>query len=122
MHLFLTELQEINLARRGTRVPSSDAVARRCPHTTSSNEVAPFDLQGISPAKLIDFTEPLRLEALRFIQAYRWDDSLYAAVSHSRAFRHKGTLLLPGILGGANWQSGALDPESGFACRLQDSR
>jgi quinoprotein glucose dehydrogenase len=67
----------------------------------------PFDRQGITEDDLIDFTPELRKEALAIVKEYGYGP-LYTPPSE------KGTINLPGWLGGANWQGAAFDPETGL--------
>ena len=67
-----------------------------------------FDLQGIATDDLIDFTPELRKEALRVIGQYRYGP-LFTPVSPGQA-----TIVMPGTVGGANWNGAAVDPESGI--------
>ena len=65
----------------------------------------PFELQGSTEDNLIDFTPELRQRAI---------DQLHKFV-HGPLFSPpslKGTLLLPGVFGGANWGGAAFDPET----------
>src|SRR6185436_2940897 len=61
-----------------------------------------FDRQGITVEDLIDFTPALRAMAAPAIEIVTGPNAL------------KGTIQVPGYGGGANWQSGAADPETGF--------
>jgi quinoprotein glucose dehydrogenase len=72
-----------------------------------------FDLHGISVDDLIDFTPALREEARRAIEGYRIGP-VFSPPSLVVANANKGTIVAPGFGGGANWQSGAADPETGF--------
>ena len=72
-----------------------------------------FDLHGISVDDLIDFTPALRDEARRAIEGYRIGP-VFSPPSLVVANANKGTIVAPGFGGGANWQSGAADPETGF--------
>ena len=72
-----------------------------------------FDLQGITENDLIDFTPELRAEAIKAIQNYRIGP-MYTPPSMIVEGGHRGTIGAPGLGGGANWQSGAADPETGF--------
>jgi quinoprotein glucose dehydrogenase len=73
-----------------------------------------FDRQGVTPDDLIDFTPALRQQALQSIEGLRIGP-IYTPPSLSNApDGTKGTIALPGFGGGANWQSGAADPETGF--------
>jgi quinoprotein glucose dehydrogenase len=67
---------------------------------------APFERQGVSPADLIDFTPALREQALATLERY----------DHGPLFTppgERGTILVPGIGGGANWTGAAFDPDTG---------
>jgi quinoprotein glucose dehydrogenase len=72
----------------------------------------PFDRQGVTIDDLIDFTPELRAEAVKHVARFKlgpiftppvvsaWDGPL-------------ATLMLPNATGGANWQGGSFDPETG---------
>ena len=68
---------------------------------------APFDLQGATAENLIDFTPELRRRALEQLQNFD-HGPLYTPPTL------RGTLILPGIVGGANWPGGSYDPETGL--------
>jgi quinoprotein glucose dehydrogenase len=71
-----------------------------------------FDRQGVSKDDLIDFTPELHQMALQAIEGYRIGP-LYTPPSVLSA-GNKGTIAQPASQGGANWESGAADPETGF--------
>ena len=71
-----------------------------------------FDLQGYDEDNLIDFTPELRALAVKEIQNYTVGP-MYTPPSLVTP-TNKGTIIFPGYGGGANWQSGAADPETGF--------
>jgi quinoprotein glucose dehydrogenase len=71
-----------------------------------------FDRQGVTHDDLIDFTPQLRAEAIKALEGYRIGP-IYTPPSLLTP-ANKGTIVLPGLGGGANWQSGAADPETGF--------
>jgi quinoprotein glucose dehydrogenase len=73
----------------------------------------PFDVVGITRDDLIDFTPALRQEALKAIEGYRLG-GVYAPPSLVVPNGNRGTIVAPGFGGGANWQTGAADPETGF--------
>jgi quinoprotein glucose dehydrogenase len=75
---------------------------------------APFERQGISEEDLIDFTPELRAEAKKIVERYV-RGPLFTPPSLKRNGPNdtKGTLQLPGSVGGANWGGGAFDPETG---------
>jgi len=68
---------------------------------------APFERQGITPADLVDYTPELRAQA----------EAILAQVDHGGLYHPpslRGTLNLPGWVGGANWFGAAIDPETGW--------
>ena len=70
--------------------------------------------QGVSVDDLIDFTPELRSQALQAIEQFRIGP-LYMPVSLSNADDGtRGTILVPGFGGGANWEGGAADPVTGY--------
>lgn len=71
-----------------------------------------FDVQGLTEDDLIDFTPELRAAALEAIANYTWGP-VYTPPSLVSA-TNGGTIQVPGFGGGANWTSGAADPETGF--------
>ncbi len=69
-----------------------------------------FDRQGITENDLIDFTPALRAEALAIFKQY-----LTGPVFTPPSVvgdKTKGTIELPGSIGGANWTGAAFDPET----------
>jgi len=71
----------------------------------------PFELQGVTAADLLEDTlaEPtLRADALAIINTYNYG-ALFTPTSET-----PGTILLPGIGGGANWGGAPVDPDTGF--------
>jgi quinoprotein glucose dehydrogenase len=71
-----------------------------------------FDVVGTTIDDLINFTPALREEARRAIEGYRLGPvfSPPSLVANG----NKGTIVTPGFGGGANWQAGAADPETGY--------
>ncbi|MCH7958654.1 MAG: PQQ-binding-like beta-propeller repeat protein [Candidatus Hydrogenedentes bacterium] len=76
------------------------------PHPTKP---APFDRQGTSVDQLIDFTPELREQALEIVKGYELGPLFTPQVLDSQS---KGTVMLPGPGGGANWPGAAYDPET----------
>src|SRR6267154_5949266 len=72
-----------------------------------------FDVVGIKRDDLINFTPALREEALEAIKGYRLGGP-FAPPSLVVPNVNRGTIVAPGFGGGANWQAGASDPETGF--------
>lgn len=73
-----------------------------------------FDRQGVTKDDLVDFTPEIKQMALQAMEKYRMGP-MYTPPSLADApDGTKGTLVLPGATGGANWESGAADPETGY--------
>ena len=70
-----------------------------------------FDRQGVSENDLIDFTPELREEAKRLVARYQIGP-IFTPPVQSKYPAPLATLLLPSVTGGANWQGGALDPQT----------
>jgi quinoprotein glucose dehydrogenase len=76
---------------------------------------APFDRQGFTEADVIDFTPELRALALESLEGFRLSPSMYTPPSLTEAADGtRGRLGLPSSTGGSNWESSALDPETGI--------
>ncbi|HTH25487.1 MAG TPA: PQQ-binding-like beta-propeller repeat protein [Vicinamibacterales bacterium] len=74
-----------------------------------------FDRQGITENDLIDFTPELRAEALAIFRKYRSGPVFTPpSVAGEGANDLKGTIELPGSIGGADWTGAAFDPETGM--------
>lgn len=72
-----------------------------------------FDRQGVSIDDLIDFTPELRAEAVDVVSFYKIGP-IFTPPVVSRFEGPRGTLMLPNVTGGANWQGGSYDPETGI--------
>ena len=82
----------------------------------------PFERQGLTSDDLIDFTPELRAEALEIVKQYVIGPLFTPpSVHRRRPGRQAGTIQLPGSGGGANWNGGAFDPETGHALRAVDA-
>jgi quinoprotein glucose dehydrogenase len=82
------------------------------PHPTRP---APFDRQGVTEDDLIDFTPELRALALESVEDFRLSESIFTPPSLTEATDGtRGLLSLPSSTGGSNWESSALDPETGI--------
>ena len=75
----------------------------------------PFDQQGTTVDDVLDFTPELRQEALEIFEQYV-SGPLFTAPSlvDESPGGTKGTLQMPGVVGGADWGGAAVDPESGI--------
>ena len=75
----------------------------------------PFDRQGVAIDDLIDFTPELRAEAIEIVKHYVtgpvfMPPSLIGQGPNDT----KGTIQLPGSVGGADWTGAGFDPETGM--------
>ncbi|MEZ5418240.1 MAG: PQQ-binding-like beta-propeller repeat protein [Vicinamibacterales bacterium] len=75
---------------------------------------APFDRQGLTDDDLIDFTPELKAEAREIAKQWTIGPMFTPpTVEGTAPGEKKGTMYLPGWVGGANWGGAALDPETG---------
>ena len=94
-------------------VPASDTPGERtAPTQPFPTKPAPFERQGVSIDDLIDFTPQLRAEAIELVKQYKIGPLFTPPAVKSDAI--KGTVQLPGSVGGADWQGGAFDKETGI--------
>jgi glucose dehydrogenase len=98
------------------RVPASSTPGERTsPTQPFPTKPAPFERQGVSVDDLIDFTPELRAEAIAITKRYM-TGPLYTppSIKGDGPNDTKGTLQLPGSVGGADWNGAAFDPDTGF--------
>ncbi len=74
---------------------------------------APFDRQGVTEDDLIDWTPELKAEALRIAGLHKLGPIFTPPITPGEGGK-AGTLMLPNATGGANWEGGAFDPETGI--------
>lgn len=70
-----------------------------------------FERQGVTLDDLIDFTPELRAEAVKLASLYKIGP-IFTPPVVSKWEGPRGTLMLPDVTGGANWQGGSFDPET----------
>src|SRR5437016_3567285 len=88
-------------------VPKSDVPGEQSwPTQPFPTKPPPFAEQGVTLDDAFDLTPELKAEAQAEMKKYRWGP-IFTPPSL------EGTLFRPGIVGGANWGGGALDPETG---------
>ena len=97
-------------------VPQSATPGERtAPTQPFPTKPAPFERQGVSVDDLIDFTPELRSEAIDITKRYVVGPLFTPpSIKGDGANDTKGTLQLPGSVGGADWNGAALDPETGI--------
>jgi quinoprotein glucose dehydrogenase len=75
---------------------------------------APFDRQGLTDDDLIDFTPELKAEAREIVKQWTIGPMFTPpTLEGTKPGEKKGTMYLPGWVGGANWGGAAVDPETG---------
>jgi len=72
-----------------------------------------FERQGVSIDDLIDFTPELRAEAVKLASLYKLGPIFTPPVA-SKWEGPRAMLMLPSTTGGANWQGGSYDPDTGI--------
>jgi quinoprotein glucose dehydrogenase len=76
---------------------------------------APFDVHGMSTDTLIDFTPELREEGVEIAAPYMLGQIFTPpSIRGDGDEDQKGTLQLPGSVGGAEWGGAGFDPETGM--------
>lgn len=89
-------------------VPASDIPTEHAsPTQPFPTKPPPISPQGITLDDAFDATPELKAEAQAEMQRYRMGP-LFTPPSY------RGTLMLPGVLGGGNWGGGAFDPATGL--------
>jgi glucose dehydrogenase len=74
----------------------------------------PFERQGFTEDDLLDLTPEIKARALEAVKDFRMGP-IYTPPSLANApDGTRGTLSAPRATGGANWEGGALDPETGY--------
>jgi quinoprotein glucose dehydrogenase len=95
-------------------VPASDVPGERTAATQPfPTRPAPFDLQGLTPDDVIDFTPELRAQALEILERYTYGPIFTPPTVLAEDGSNLGTVMIPGALGAAAWEGGAVDPETG---------
>jgi quinoprotein glucose dehydrogenase len=70
-----------------------------------------FERQGTSEKDLLDFTPELHAEAVKLASSYKMGP-IFTPPVVSKWEGPRGTLIIPEVTGGANWQGGSFDPET----------
>jgi quinoprotein glucose dehydrogenase len=74
-----------------------------------------FDQQGMTQEDLIDFTPELRQQAIKVLNQFRYGPIFTPpSVGKGDDGGTKGTVIMPGTAGGANWTGASADPETGI--------
>lgn len=95
-------------------VPQSSVPSERTSPTQPFPTKPPaFDRQGVSEEDLIDFTPELREQANEIVKRYTIGP-LFTPLTLYEEDGNRGTIVLPGATGGANWPGASVDPETGI--------
>jgi quinoprotein glucose dehydrogenase len=95
-------------------VPQSDVPGEATsPTQPFPSKPAPFDVQGTSPDMLNNLTPAIHAEAEKIAAQYKLGP-LYTPPIMGDAGGKKGTLILPSVNGGTDWEGAAVDPETGI--------
>ncbi len=70
-----------------------------------------YERQGVTIDDLIDYTPELRAEAVKLVSQYKIGP-IFTPPVVGKWEGPRGTLMLPDVTGGANWQGGSFDPET----------
>jgi len=73
-----------------------------------------YDQQGVTIDDVIDFTPALRAQAIKILSQYRYGPLFTPPSAAGGASATKGTVQMPGAIGGSNWTGAAADPETGI--------
>ena len=96
-------------------VPASDVPGERASKTQPyPTRPKAFDLQGVTRDDLVDFTPAIKAAAEKAVAGYRLGPLFVPASLADAPDGTKGTIQVPGANGGALWEHGAVDPETGF--------
>ena len=97
-------------------VSVSDVPGERASETQPFPTKPPaFDRQGLTIDDLIDFTPELRQEAISIVEQHRYGPMFTPpSLAGEGDESTKGTINVPGYIGGANWEGAGADPETGI--------
>src|SRR5262245_10087922 len=97
-------------------VPQSTVPGERASLTQPFPTKPPaFDRQGVADADLIDYTPELKARAREIAKEFVTGPLFTPpSITTEEPGTNRGTLMLPGSWGAANWNTGAFDPETGF--------
>ena len=96
-------------------VPASDVPGERTSPTQPFPTKPPaFTRQGVTVDDLVDFTPELRQRALKAVADLKLGPLFTPGVVSEPENGYLGTLMVPSVSGGANWQGGTYDPEMGI--------
>ena len=96
-------------------VPTSDVPFEwTAPTQPFPTKPAAYDRQGVGEGDLVDFTPAIKAAALEAVKDLRMGPMFTPPSLVEAPDGTRGTLVLPHYGGGANWEGGAADPETGM--------
>jgi glucose dehydrogenase len=96
-------------------VPKSDVPGEQTAATQPfPTKPKAYDRQGVSEADLVDFTPAIKQAALDAVKGLRMGPMYTPSSLIDAADGTRGALVLPHFGGGANWEGGVADPETGM--------
>jgi quinoprotein glucose dehydrogenase len=96
-------------------VPQSDVPFEwTAPTQPFPTKPAAYDRQGVGEGDLVDFTPAIKAAALEAVKDLRMGPMFTPPSLIDAPDGTRGTLVLPHYGGGANWEGGAADPETGM--------
>jgi len=72
----------------------------------------PYARNFLAKDDVIDFTPELRAEALKILERYKWEETLFSPPVAGDVKGLLGAVQIGNTLGGTNWPGGGLDPET----------
>ena len=104
-------------------VPQSNVPGERTSPTQPFPTKPPaFDRQGVTDADLIDYTPELKARAREIAKEFVTGPMFTPpSITTEEPGTNRGTLMLPGSWGAANWNTGAFDPETSIYYALSAS-
>jgi quinoprotein glucose dehydrogenase len=94
-------------------VPQSDVPGEKTSPTQPFPTKPPsYARNFLAKSDIIDFTPELRAEALKILERYRWEESLFSPPVAGDVKGLLGSVQVGNTLGGTNWPGGGYDPES----------
>lgn len=95
-------------------VPQTDVPGERTsPTQPFPTKPAPFEMQGSEEHNLFDLTPELKAEAIKIAAGYK-QGPIYTPPIVRDTNGKEATISVPNSQGAANWEGGALDPETGI--------
>jgi len=98
-----------------TTVPATSVPGERAATTQPIPlKPKPFDRQGVNEDQIIDFTPALHAEGVEIMNRFVHGQIFTPPSLVGGPDGKRGTLYMPGWVGGANWTGAALDPQTGI--------